>query len=169
MQKTEALSLKGLKMEWWSIIKDVLIAVMAVIGASLGIMNTYRDKQRDKVKLRVSYGMGMTGHPSIKSNAPSLTVSVTNLSSFAVSWDHVTIGLTVKGDKDTLTVPEVSKQLPKRIEPRTKETVLFPNFISEIPDILPLLEKATHLTVSTACGHTEKIRCNFDIYGDKHR
>ena len=156
-------------MEWGSIIKDVLIAVMAVIGASLGIMNTYRDKQRDKVKLHVSYGMGMTAHSSIKSNAPSLTVSVTNLSSFAISWDHVTIGKTVKGDKDTLTVPEVSMQLPKRIESRTKERVVFPNFISEIPDILPQLEKATHLTVKTACGHTEKIKCNFDIYGAKHR
>ena len=79
------------------------------------------------------------------------------------------IGKTVKGDKDTLTVPEVSMQLQKRIETRTKESVSFPNFISEIPDILPQLEKATHLTVKTACGHTEKIKCNFDIYGAKHR
>ena len=143
-----------------SSIKDVLVPAIASIGMILGIINTYRDWRRDKIKLRVT--SGMTIAPHINSNIMSLTVSVTNLSSIAVSWQRVTIAL--KYNK-RLTFPEVMAQLPIRLEPRTSESVLFPHFIEESPDCLPhLTDGATHIIVETACGHTAKIKCDFGIY-----
>ena len=57
---------------------------------------------------------------------------------------------------------QVGQQLPIRLEPRSSETVVFPNFVTEVKD--PRIAKATHIIARTACGYTKKCKFNPSFY-----
>ena len=148
----------------FQLIKDAVITAVAVAGLVLGIINIRRDRQRDKVKLQVT--PCIAAHPLLTSNIPSLAVALTNLSSFDVEVRNITIGLKGKDDR-RLSFPQVMKQLPLRIEPRSKKDVLFPHFVEELPEFPPDLIHGTHIIAQTSCGHTVRCKCDFSIYHRK--
>ncbi len=118
---------------------------IAVLGAALGILNTWKAYDRDRLKLKVrpkfyihTRAGVLTGadipleassfntlNPGIEEKLQDLCIEVTNLSAFPVTINEV--GLTLKGTKDRAWLSEYfiseDRKLPLRLDPRSSVTV----------------------------------------------
>ncbi|MFC5498155.1 hypothetical protein ACFPOE_11465 [Caenimonas terrae] len=117
---------------------------IALIGAVLGLINTWRALSNDRVRVRVtpSWNLFNTGQESIG-------IEVVNLSSFAVTV--TSIGFTKRGTGEHAMIvrPMLSSGdgLPKRLEPRTSFTAF------AMPDALESISgKLDRAYVNTGCG-----------------
>jgi hypothetical protein len=100
------------------LVQAVTLAI-ALVGALLGFLNTWRTFSQDRVRLRVR------SHYNLFTNGEErLGVTVVNLSTFAVTIAH--IGLTMRSTENRLHFidPMLSNgdKLPHRLEPRASFT-----------------------------------------------
>jgi len=127
---------------------------LAMLGAVLGVINTWRTINRDRLKLRVRFIRGISVHaPTMPSSV--FGVEVTNLSSFPVTISEV--GLHIEGTKSRAAfIPHIisdgGKTLPRRLETREQITVYIPTTALR----LELRYKDVYAT--TACGATTRKR-----------
>lgn len=124
---------------------------IAVLGAVLGIINTWHAIDRTRVKLKVvpARAVPVGGAPS----NVVFCVEVTNLSAFAVTVYDV--GIFYKGtDKRSSIVNPIlpdSGPWPRRLEPRSSVTVY-----SERPRTLVDGRRMKCVYAKTQCGHVER-------------
>lgn len=92
--------------------------VFGVVGAVLGVINTWKAFDRDKVRLKV-----VPLYTLYESGEQGLAIEVTNLSYFAVTITEV--GFTLRGSDERLVfLPPLLTGFrpPQRMEPRTRFT-----------------------------------------------
>lgn len=120
---------------------------IAVLGAVLGVLTTWRTFYVDRPRLRVVESMAMGA-----GGALALMVTVVNLSSFPLTVDRV--GFFMRGTRRHLQLPRPllvdGGDLPKRLEARASFAVLVPvlDFEEELVGVLSCAY------VGTACGLT---------------
>lgn len=107
--------------------KDYLTTAAAVLGAALGIMNTWNAINQRRVRLRVR----PLHTVAVPTGAEGFAIEVTNLSAFAVTIEEVGFALHWRGVKSPRAVvayPELfdGKPWPRRLESREAVTVRFP-------------------------------------------
>jgi hypothetical protein len=129
-------------------LKDVITVSIAMIGAVLGIINTWFALDQRRIRLRV---VPKSAHPVIggKMGNPMGCIEVVNLSAFPVSISE--IGFTIDGDprkhrRLAILQPITSDNRPlaRTLEPRHGVTGYF-----DIGDLTPDIQKAY---VRTECG-----------------
>lgn len=125
---------------------------IAVLGAVLGVINTWNQLSKNHVRLRVrpkqaqivnQYGM----------SAPRLCIEVTNLSSFAVTVDDVgLVNESIKNPRVAVLHPILldNKPWPRRLESRESVTVHLDDDVFCGGE----LARMTHAYASTQCGET---------------
>lgn len=105
-----------------SLIQALTLAI-AVLGAVLGIINTWHSLDKSRVKLRVRPMRAMP----VGNVDPTLTfcIEVTNLSTFAVTVDDVGVFFKGTNFRGSYTQPVLidGKGWPRRLEPRSSVTV----------------------------------------------
>ena len=139
-----------------SLIKDILVIGIAAVALILSLINTWHTMWRDKIKLRM-HTVEVFDSTTGKKMSKILAVNIVNLSYIAVTIDRVELFIEGANNKEEiLSFSEVSKQLPKRLEPRSNEIVKFVG----VKNPNPLTKKATHVVAKTACGYT--VRCKFN-------
>ncbi len=125
-------------------LKDFLTMGAAVIGAVLGIMNTWNAMNQKKVRLRIvpAYSiMTATG-------AVGFSIEVTNLSAFPVTITEV--GVTMPGMKRLYILEPFfadKGDWPRRLEARSVVTAYFP-----VTDLLGAGQRFGRAYAQTACG-----------------
>jgi hypothetical protein len=120
---------------------------IAVIGAVLGIINTWKSLDRDRVRLNVIPTLGFTSH-----GETLLCVEVVNLGHLPVTVQQ--IGFLMRGTSEWLYSPPKflhGERLPYRLEPRASFTAHYGNLEGE-----PRLNTVTKAFAKTACGRTFK-------------
>lgn len=138
-------------MDQW---KEMVTFGLALVGAVLGVINTWRNVNRDRLKVRVRFIHGFS------INAPTMParvygVEVTNLSTFPVTVSEV--GLHIVGTKDRAAfiphiMPDGGDPLPRRLEAREQVTVYIPttSLCTEL--------QYKNVYAITACGATIRKR-----------
>ncbi len=126
-------------------LKDAITMAVAVLGAVLGLFNTWHVYDQKRLRLRVTpkwahpVGPGGLGPPMV-------CIEVVNLSVFAVSLHE--IGFTLRGRTDRLAVTQPDtldgKPLARTLEPRRSVTGYF-----DIQSLSGGIEKAY---ARTECG-----------------
>jgi hypothetical protein len=119
--------------------KDVVTLIIACLGLALSIFNTLKAHAKDKVKLRIKPGWGL----STMSPESFFSVEVVNLSSFPVTI--VEVGVESKADQRRMIGPMPP---PGTLEPRTSAHVNFPPQYHRDP----LFRRADWVYARTACG-----------------
>ena len=109
----------------------VIGAVTGFTGLMLGVFNTIRDIQKDRVRLRVFASYAFVS-PTFNLHA---TIVVINLSDFPITLSSV--GFRLIDGKGVIQVlqPILNEPLPRRLEPRTEHQHLFPfdsEFVREL-------------------------------------
>jgi hypothetical protein len=134
------------------------------VGTSLGIFNTWRASQKDKVKLKVipkiycDLGTRRLSSSRIPLDASQrwhgLCIEIVNISFFPVTIEEVGI-LRTDSDVRSMFQPELSgnESLPKRLEPRTAFTAYIPSPAPEVMFQMGL-PGAKCFYATTACGVT---------------
>lgn len=124
---------------------------LAVLGAALGIINTWHAIDRTRVKLKVvpAHAIPVGGaNPNI-----AFCVEVTNLSAFGVTVYDV--GVLYKGTdrRSSITNPVTADggPWPRRLEPRSSITLY-----SERPRAVVNGNRMKCAYAKTQCGHVEK-------------
>lgn len=124
---------------------EVTTLGIAVLGATLGVLNTWRTFNQDRVRIRVAAMYCLIGD-----GRECLGIEVVNLSSFPVTITG--IGCTMAGGKKRLWLhPDLlstGDTLPKRLEPRTGFTALAGPGATEHLEF----RGARKPFVATACG-----------------
>jgi hypothetical protein len=118
--------------------------VFGFVGAVLGVMNTWREINRDRVRVRVVPVLLI-----FESGEDAFGIEVTNLSYFPVTIKEV--GFAVRGHDERFTFPasEIRGcQLPQRMEPRTSFIARLPVFTADHPK-WSFIDRAY---ADTACG-----------------
>jgi hypothetical protein len=121
---------------------------LAVLGAVLGIINTWHglDKSRLKLKVTPKHAIPVGGtDPRIK-----FCIEVTNLSAFAVTIEDVGIFYSGTKKRGSIVTPFLADggSWPRRLEPRSSVTVY-----SQQPTSEPG-HKITKAYATTQCGYT---------------
>ena len=128
-----------------TIIQAITLAV-AVLGAVLGIINTWHQLDQTRVKLKVVPAIAFFGPVD---TGMRFSVEVTNLSAFAVTVDDV--GFFYHGTRDRAQIvhPFLADRgpWPRRLEPRSSVSVY-----SEIPSNPGRRIRCAY--AKTQCGHT---------------
>ena len=127
------------------VLQYITLAI-ALVGAFLGVLNTWRTFNNDRVRLRVK--AVTLFQPGMRYG--TLGIEVVNLSSFAVTVTHVGVNTSVGGRHLQIVNPQLMPggQLPIRLEPRTGFTAITsPSAFQE-----PAFEHATCVYAKTACG-----------------
>lgn len=125
---------------------QVVTTALAVLGAALGVMNAWRNWVHDRVNVQVLFGIA-----EWTDGTPGMSITVRNLSRFAVTIDGVSLcfvggqHLPINMLRQTLVQPNA---LPVRLESRTSLTAFIP-VAAVHPEQMNLF---THIKVSTACG-----------------
>lgn len=136
-----------------TIIQSITL-VIAVLGASLGIINTWHALDRTRVKLRV---VPKSAHP-FGYGAPDVDfcIEVTNLSIFAVYLDEAGLrysGTSKKGMIVNPTFPnDANGSWPKKLESRESTTIYMKLESSEAG------HKIESVYVNTQCGIKKVIK-----------
>jgi len=108
-----------------NVVQAITLAV-ALLGAVLGVLNSWHAISRDQVKLRVVPRMAFGVGPGVDPRS-RLCIEVVNLSGFAVTVDQV--GFAIRGSEVVLAplVPILldGGPFPRRLESRTAFTVFF--------------------------------------------
>lgn len=100
-------------------VKEALTLSIAVLGAALGVLNSWRAWNTDRVRLRVRCVFAV-----LPNSSQTVGIEVTNLSTFAVTVED--IGWTIRGsDRRMAIITPIffrNESLPMRLEPRTAFT-----------------------------------------------
>lgn len=100
-----------MKLDWIQIVT----LIIAMVGAVLGLVNTWRTFSNDRVRVRVKPAYSL-----LTDGSEFLSIEVINLSTFAVTV--TSFGFTVRGGSANLFMPDfrlsTPDSLPKRVEPR---------------------------------------------------
>lgn len=147
-------------------VMSIITLVIAIIGAVLGVFNTWRSWDKDMVKLRVipkaaevlGFGQSIVKSSSLTVYVNSqLCICIVNLSTFPVTISEV--GLLYKGSKfrGTLTKPIINDggSFPRRLEPRSSFTVFF---ALDEPKRDRNFKNVKHTYAETDCGII--VKCN---------
>jgi hypothetical protein len=131
-------------------ISSAITLAIACIGALLGVMNTWKMYDRDKVKLRVIPKMTLRPSPTSGNLLEGMCIEVINLSYFPVTIDE--LGFQLKGTESRMavTVPRFMDggNFPRTLESRTAFTAYIE--YQDIPlDSIKLIKCAY---ASTQCG-----------------
>ena len=133
--------------------KELITFGLALLGAVLGVLNTWRTLNRDRVKLRVRF---VHAYPL---NAPQLVgkmygIEITNLSAFTVTIAEA--GLNILGSADRCPfIPHVTldnKPLPRKLDSREQCSL----YISQ--DALRDDVSFRDVYATTTCGITKRTR-----------
>lgn len=124
---------------------QVFTLTIAVVGAALGVLNTWRAFSQDSLRLRLNASFGIGGN-----GTHCILLTMVNLSTFQVTV--VRVGFD-RLDGDThMQIPQPfftqRESLPLRLEPRTSSTVMVPLGTLENDQI----SQIKHAYVHTACG-----------------
>lgn len=146
----EFVVLKETRLQIW---KELITFGLALLGAVLGLLNTWRALNRERVKLRVRF---VHAYPA---NAAQLGgkmygIEITNLSAFAVTI--LEAGLNILGSADRCPfIPHVTpdnKPLPRKLDSREQCTL----YISQ--DALRDDVSFRDVYATTACGITKRTK-----------
>jgi hypothetical protein len=129
----------------------IFTIICAVIGAVLGIINTYYAFVQRRVRLRVVPKVGCFVYPAGQFGPDIGCIEITNLSTFPVTVADV--GFTIKGDPRKNPRAQIIQPIihdggswPRRLEARTSVTVYF--------ELLPLRQhKIKKAYAMTDCGN----------------
>ena len=127
---------------------QIITTVLAVLGAVLGVMNAWRNWVHDSVKIKVLFG-GAT----LTTGGEGMSVTVRNLSRFAVTVDSVSFCFSDRRHYPVALMDGcivVPNTMPVRLEARTSLTIFVP--ASAVPD--EYMTRFTHISADTACGFT---------------
>lgn len=121
---------------------------IAILGAVLGILNTWQAMRRDRLRLRVR----PLNVVMLNSGDMAFGIEVINLSMFAVTIEEVGFSLRAPAEKGTRGVvpfprPSDGGPWPRRLEPRSSVTLHFDRPAD--PDLLRTIRRAY---AKTACG-----------------
>jgi hypothetical protein len=154
-------------MDTLTLIKDVVVALAAFIGAGLGIFNYFQERKKSRVSLKVipkalmSFGVDERGCEAMLSSedridkgqlSENFAIKVINLSSFPVQIDSV--GLLLHGTKERMGILDptflTGAIWPARVESRASVTVH-----GRLADVLssPKASKVRCAYAETSCGH----------------
>lgn len=150
-----------------SLNKDSITLITAVTGASfgllgavLGVMNTWRAFDRDRIRIRVEPAFFVRTNGIERIDGYRLTI--TNLSYIPVTITQV--GFTMRDGKNLFTLlTPIDCTLPQRMEARTRLTASIPE--SDFRDLLNI----RHAYASTACGKRFTGSCSEFRREIKHR
>lgn len=125
---------------------QVITTALAVLGAVLGVMNAWRNYMHDRVSISLflNYWISAKGEETV-------TVTVRNLSRFAVTIDSVSLVFPGRKHLALATLNGCLFKphgLPARLESRTSLTVYVP--VAVLPD--NLFDLVRRVSVTTACG-----------------
>jgi hypothetical protein len=105
---------------------ELVTLPLAVLGAVLGVINTWRGLDRDRVKLRVVPKIALAATPGLDPR-PRLCIEVTNLSTFAVTISEV--GFLQRGTDHRMALVQPilpdGGPFPRRLEARSGFTAYF--------------------------------------------
>ena len=111
---------------------EAITFAIAVLGAALGVINTWRAIDASRVKLKVVPGHAIP----VGGMDPSLRfrIAVTNLSAFPLTIREVGVLYRGTGDRDVVISPFLADggSWPRRLEPRSSVSVF-----SQRPHLLP--------------------------------
>ncbi len=112
---------------------QAITLAVAVIGAALGLINTWHMIDRTQVKLRVSLGRAMLIGGGIE-GGPDIGIEVTNLSSFPVTLSEVGVNYKGTNERGVFIQPLFADHgvMPRRLEPRSSITAY-----GNTPDPIP--------------------------------
>lgn len=131
-------------------IMDRITLAIALLGAVLGVINTWVALDRSRLKLKVVPAHAI---PVVWINQNiNVGIQVTNLSDFAVTVREVGFLLSGTSNRMALISPILSDRgaWPRRLEPRSAVTV----YGFQVPDEYARLIKCAYAT--TECGFTKK-------------
>ena len=124
------------------LISYVTLAI-ASVGAVLGIMNTWRSFDRDRIRLKV------LPHWAIPSAGnPRFCIKVVNLSYIPVTVTFVYFKMRTENRNYVFPPSPPGETLPARMEPRSSITIFMP----EGAERDPMLADLKYAHVETACG-----------------
>ena len=129
---------------------EAITLSIAILGAVLGVINTWHALDRSRVKLKVlpAHAIPVGGaDPRLK-----FCIGVTNLSAFPVTISEVGILYEGTNKRGVFIEPFLADggPWPRRLEPRSSVTVY-----GQVPDSTPDLRiRCAYAT--TECGHTKK-------------
>jgi hypothetical protein len=125
---------------------------LAILGAGLGIINTWQSLSRDRVKLRVVPKMAYSFFPGVESTT-SLCIEVINRSAFPVTVSEVGLTLRETGKQLKLIPPKIldGGPYPRRLEPRSSFTAHFEPGAEKHP----AFASVTSAYAKTDCGEME--------------
>lgn len=119
--------------------------IVAVVGAVLGILNTWRAFGQDRLRVVVR-----PSHAFLPNGAQHMAIEVVNLSNFAVTITG--LGFTLVGGKEHFPLQDFrltsGGSFPVRLEPRANFTALVPS--GAYPD--SLIARFLKVYANTACG-----------------
>jgi hypothetical protein len=131
-------------------LEQFLTLVIAIIGAVLGVLNTWRNFSQDRLRLKVvpkfAFPVGTTDmiHPGI-----NFSIEVINRSTFPVTITEV--GFLMRGTKERAAVPQPilmdGSSFPRRLEAREAASFLLKYAASD-----PEKSNIYCAYASTACG-----------------
>ena len=119
---------------------------VALLGAALGVMNTWNTISQRRARLRVRPAFAV----SVPHGHPGFSIEVLNLSSFAITISEVGFMLrNGRGKRFTITQPQIfdGKPWPRRLEAREAVSVYFA--------VEPMIKRSKSLGKAyarTACG-----------------
>ncbi len=125
---------------------QAITLVIATVGAILGIINTWRNVDQGRVKLKVVPAHAIP-YGSVNPNL-RFCIQVTNLSQFAVTIDEVGVFYNGTKKRGSIITPVLADggAWPRRLEPRSSISIY-----SEIPQSIPGT-KIKCAFASTQCG-----------------
>lgn len=140
-------------MDFVNLVIAVIGVMLGLFGSVLSLIATWREFDRDKVKLRVSVaryiGKNHLGY------IHGIDVRVVNLSAFQVVIDEV--GFSINGGKERMVVPGAltsdGRSLPISLESRRGLALRFPDEVFQEGQIASI----EHVYATTECGETQKI------------
>jgi hypothetical protein len=129
---------------------QITTLVIAIIGAVLGVLNTWKAFDRDRVRIKVIPQTGV--FPELDSGKRILTVQVANLSSFPITISD--IGFQLRGTQSdryrVLPSLDGGGSLPHRLEARSSVAAEF--HTDSYNDLY--MRRVRRAYAITACGHT---------------
>lgn len=131
---------------------ELITLPIAVVGAVLGIVNTWRGLDRDRLKLRVIPKIALPAGGLDRRQR--LCIEVINLSTFPVTINEVGFHLKGTTSRWALVSPTLldGGKFPRRLEPRSAFTAYFDPGPESDPGF-PLIAKAAY--ASTDCQETK--------------
>jgi len=119
---------------------------IAIVGATLGIINTWRSFDRDRIRLKIIPKWAM-----FRGGTQTLCIDIINLGYIPVTINQVGFRLRERNKVFIfMPMPMPGSELPKRLEPRTSFTVLAPLGTEQHES----MRNVTVAFVKTACLRT---------------